>query len=125
MSALRAGGLRKKAAKTFAQATGRAKRGDDVPKGARKALSGLKSVVGDLEDRLTGGPAKRSASARKAARTRKRKAERRSAAAAKGAKTRTAAKRAKPGKAAKRGKTAAAGKAGKRGASGGRRKARA
>ncbi len=90
MGALRAGGLRKKAAKTFTDATGRAQRGRDVPKGARKALNGLKSMVGDLEDRFSGGPEKRSASARKVSRTRKQKAERRSAAAAKGAKTRKA-----------------------------------
>jgi len=84
---LRASGLRKKAASTLADAYSKA---DGSPPGraGRKAVNDLKSVVAELEDRAKGGPAKRQASAKKAAATRKRKANQRSAAAKKGARTR-------------------------------------
>jgi hypothetical protein len=84
---LRARGLRKSAANNLAKAFGRA---DSSPpsKGARRAVSELRSLVDDLEDRARGGPAKRKAAARKAASTRKRKAAERSAAAKKAARTR-------------------------------------
>ena len=85
---LRANGLRKSAASNLAKAFGRA---DKTPpgKGARKAVTQLRSVVEDLEDRARGGPAKRKAAAKKAAATRKRKANERSRAAKKAAQTRS------------------------------------
>jgi hypothetical protein len=84
---LRARGLRKSAANNIAKAFGKA---DSSPpgKGARRALGELRSLVDELEDRARGGPAKRKAAAKKAAATRKRKANQRSAAAKKGARTR-------------------------------------
>ena len=85
---LRARGLRRSAANNIAKAFGKA---DSSPpgKGARKAVSELRSLVDELEDRARGGgPGKRQAAAKKAAATRKRKAGQRSAAAKKGARTR-------------------------------------
>ena len=61
--------------------------------GAKKAVSELRSLVDDLEDRVKGGPAKRQAASKKAAATRKRKANQRSAAAKKAARTRARAKK--------------------------------
>ena len=88
---LRARGLRKSAASNLSKAFGRA---DKSPpsKGAKKAVAELRSLVDDLEDRARGGPAKRKASAKKAAATRKRKANQRSAAAKKAARTRARSK---------------------------------
>ena len=85
---LRARGLRKSAASNLSKAFGRA---DKSPpsKGAKKAVAELRSLVDDLEDRARGGPAKRKASAKKAAATRKRKANQRSQAAKKAARTRS------------------------------------
>jgi hypothetical protein len=84
---LRARGLRKSAASNLAKAFGRA---DSNPpsKGARRAVTELRALVEELEDRARGGPAKRKAAARKAASTRKRKAAQRSEAAKKAARTR-------------------------------------
>ena len=87
---LRANGLRKKTASTLADAFSRAD-GSPPGKAGRKAVSDLKSVVAELEDRAKGGPAKRQAAAKKAAATRKRKANQRSAAAKKAARTRARA----------------------------------
>src|SRR3954452_15984639 len=88
---LRARGLRKSAASNLAKAFGKA---DSSPpgKGARRAVSELRTLVDELEDRARGGPAKRQAAGRKAAATRKRKATQRSAAAKKAAQTRAKAK---------------------------------
>ena len=83
---LRARGLRKRVARTIAEATG--KTSSRTPKVLRDAANDLKSLASELEDRATGGPAKRKAAAKKAANTRKRKANARSAAAKKAAKTR-------------------------------------
>jgi hypothetical protein len=85
---LRARGLRKSAASNLAKAFGRA---DSSPpgKGARRAVSELRSLVDELEDRARGGPAKRKAAAKKAAATRRRKATQRSEAAKKAARTRS------------------------------------
>jgi len=85
---LRARGLRKSAANNLAKAFGRA---DKSPPGhgARRAVSELRSLVEDLEDRARGGPAKRKAAAKKAAATRRRKAKARSEAAKKAARTRS------------------------------------
>jgi uncharacterized sporulation protein YeaH/YhbH (DUF444 family) len=87
---LRARGLRKRVARSLAEATGRANR--NTPKGVKKVASDLRSLASELEDRATGGPAKRKAAAKKAAATRKRKATQRSTAAKKAARTRAKAK---------------------------------
>ena len=55
---------------------------------ARRVVADLSSVVDELNDRLRRGPEKRSASAKKAAKTRKRKARARSEAAKRGARKR-------------------------------------
>jgi hypothetical protein len=82
---LRASGVRKRAAKVIAEATdGRRKPAKQV----RKALKDLGDAVSVAEDRVTGGPAKRKAAAKKAAATRKKNAAKRSASAKKGARTR-------------------------------------
>ena len=88
---LRARGLRNSAASNLAKAFGKA---DSSPpsRGAKKAVAELRSLVDDLEDRAKGGPAKRQAASKKAAATRKRKANQRSAAAKKAARTRARAK---------------------------------
>jgi uncharacterized sporulation protein YeaH/YhbH (DUF444 family) len=87
---LRARGLRKRVARSLAEATARTNR--RTPKGVKKVTSDLRALVREVEDRATGGPAKRKAAAKKAAATRKRKATQRSAAAKKAAKTRAKAK---------------------------------
>jgi hypothetical protein len=84
---LRARGVRKKVARQVTRAT----RGAAKPKVAKRAMADLSSVVGDVSDRLRHGPEKRSAAARKAARTRKQKARKRSEAAKRGARTRARA----------------------------------
>jgi hypothetical protein len=82
---LRARGLRKRTATLISEATDRRRK---PAKAAQRALTDLKRLVGDAEDRIAGGPAKRKAAAKKGALTRKRKAARRSAAAKKAARTR-------------------------------------
>jgi hypothetical protein len=84
---LRARGLRKSAANNLAKAFGRA---DSSPpsKGAKRAVSELRDVIGELESRIPGQDRKRKEAAKKAAATRKRKANQRSAAAKKAAQTR-------------------------------------
>lgn len=85
---LRAQGLRKRTAKLISEATdGRRK----PAKAVNKTLTDLRSIVSEAEDRISGGPAKRKAAAKKAANTRKRKAAQRSAAAKKAARTRARA----------------------------------
>jgi hypothetical protein len=85
---LHAGGIRKRSAKLIASATdGRRKPAKQV----RRAIDDLTKLVDEAEDRITGGPAKRKAAAKKAARTRKQNAARRSASAKKGARTRAKA----------------------------------
>lgn len=81
---LRARGVRKKIAKQVTRATS----GTGKPKVARRAMADLSSVVGDVSDRLRHGPEKRSAAAKKAARTRKQKTAKRSQSAKRGARTR-------------------------------------
>lgn len=83
---LRASGLRKRVARTLADATGRSS--SRTPKVVKNAANDLRAIASQLEDRATGGPAKRKAAAKKAANTRKRKANARSTAAKKAAKTR-------------------------------------
>lgn len=89
---LRSSGVRKKVAGNVADAFGRIDGRKKAPKAARKAIEDFRGLVGELEDRVSGGPAKRKAAAKKAARTRKAKAGARSAAAKKGARTRARAK---------------------------------
>jgi len=88
---LRARGLRKRVAATVADAVeGGRKRAKDPQKTVREVLADLKRASAEIEDRATGGPAKRKAAAQKAAATRKANAAKRSAAAKKGARTRAA-----------------------------------
>ncbi len=87
--AVRAGGVRKRVARTVAEAATMAKdTGGKAPEALRNTAKDLRALADTLEDRATGGPAKRAEAAQKAARTRKRKAGERSAAAKRGAKTR-------------------------------------
>lgn len=83
---LRARGLRKRVARSLADAT--AKANDRTPQAVLNVANDLKALASELEDRATGGPAKRKAAAKKAAATRKRRATARSTAAKKAAKTR-------------------------------------
>ena len=83
---LRASGLRKQTARKISEAAGTG--GNKGKKALSNAVSDLRGVVGELEDRAKGGPAKRKATAKKAANTRKRNAKKRSNAAKKGARTR-------------------------------------
>jgi hypothetical protein len=85
---LHAQGLRKRTAKLISQATDRRRK---PATRAQRAVSDLKQFVAEVEDRLSGGPAKRKAAAKKAATTRRRNAERRSAAAKRAARTRAKA----------------------------------
>jgi hypothetical protein len=82
---LHAQGLRKRTAKLLAQATDRRRK---PAKAVERSLNDVKRAVAQVEDRISGGPAKRQAAAKKAAATRKRNAQGRSAAAKKGARTR-------------------------------------
>jgi hypothetical protein len=69
----------------------RAVKGAANQKLARRAVSDLTSVVAEVQDRLRHGPEKRSAAAKKAARTRKRKTQARSVAAKRASRTRARA----------------------------------
>ncbi len=82
---LRAQGLRKRTANIVARATDRRRK---PAKSVESALKDLKRLVAETEDRLSGGPAKRKAAAKKGAATRRRNAAQRSAAAKKAARTR-------------------------------------
>jgi hypothetical protein len=82
---LHASGIRKRTARLFAEATdGRRK----PAKRVRSVVEEMNRVLADVEDRISGGPAKRKASAKKAVATRKRNAAKRSASAKKAARTR-------------------------------------
>jgi hypothetical protein len=81
---LHASGIRARTADLIAGATdGRRKPAKQV----RAVIKEMRKVLAEVEDRATGGPAKRSAAAKKAAATRKRNAAKRSASAKKGAAT--------------------------------------
>ncbi len=82
---LRASGLRKQVAQAVTDATGKVK-GGKQPRLLDRTVANLRTAASELEQRL--GGAKRSEAAKKAARTRKRKAAARSDAARKAAKTR-------------------------------------
>ena len=82
---LHAGGIRKRTAEQIAGATdGRRKSAKQV----RAVVRDMTEMLEDVQDRVSGGPAKRSATAKKAALTRKRNAAKRSASAKKAARTR-------------------------------------
>jgi len=85
---LRARGLRSSVAKTAAAAMVPARQRSQPPKAVRQIVEDLESVIGEIKDRSTGGPAKRKTAAKKAALTRARAATRRSQAAKKAAATR-------------------------------------
>jgi hypothetical protein len=84
---LHANGLRKRVARDLSTALSRGG-GSRAGKAANGRITELRKLLTDLEDRAKGGPEKRKAAAKKAAATRKRKANQRSAAAKKAAKTR-------------------------------------
>lgn len=79
-------GVRKRTAREVAEAVKGS--GKAAPKVARKASADLAGAVAEIQDRMSGGPAKRKAAAKKAARTRRKNAKKRSDSAKKGAKTR-------------------------------------
>jgi hypothetical protein len=86
---LHAQGLRRRVAKTVADATGNARRGSRPPAQVRKVVDQLRGLANEIEDRATGGDSrKRKAAGQKAAATRKKNAAKRSASAKKGAQTR-------------------------------------
>jgi hypothetical protein len=81
---LRSRGIRKRVADDIARTLG----GGPKRKSGRQSISDLVSAVREINDRLGGGAEKRSAAAKKGARTRKRKAQKRSEAAKRGARKR-------------------------------------
>lgn len=88
---LHAAGARKRVARLLADAQRRVPGRSEPPKAAQKALADLRSLVSEVEDRVTGGSSrKRKEAAKKAATTRKRNAAKRSEAAKQGANTRKA-----------------------------------
>jgi hypothetical protein len=84
---LRENGLRRKVAESVADGLSNV-RGSKPPAAVAGVLDNLKALTAEIEDRASGGPAKRKAAAQKAAATRKRRAAQRSAAAKKAARTR-------------------------------------
>jgi hypothetical protein len=91
---LRARGVRKKVAKALSSSAGNGAKGRKRAEAfAQTAIADLRSASEAIKDRVVGRDTKRSEAAKKAARTRKRKAAQRSAAARKGAKTRARASR--------------------------------
>lgn len=79
-------GVRKSVAREVAESV--AKGGKAAPTAARKAMGDLTGAAAEIQDRITDGPGKRQAAAKKAAQTRKRNAQKRSDSAKKAAKTR-------------------------------------
>jgi translation initiation factor 2B subunit (eIF-2B alpha/beta/delta family) len=86
---LRALGVRKGVARKVSTSMRNSSR--PAPKAARRAMADLTGAVAEMRDRIEQGPQKRKKAAKKAARTRARKAERRSEAAQKAARTRAKA----------------------------------
>jgi hypothetical protein len=81
---LHASGVRSRTAALISEATdGRRKPAKQV----HAIIREMQKLLTEVEDRATGGPAKRKAAAKKAAQTRKRNAAERSATAKKGART--------------------------------------
>jgi hypothetical protein len=90
---LRARGVRKSVAKAISSGADGAKGRKRAEALAHTAIADLRSASEAIRDRVVNRDSKRSEAAKKAARTRKRKAAQRSAAARKGAKTRARAAR--------------------------------
>jgi hypothetical protein len=88
LKSLKARGLRRSTARDVVRATS----GATKSRAARRVVADLSSVVDEVSDRLRQGPEKRSAAAKKAARTRKRKMRARSEAAKRGARKRAGAR---------------------------------
>jgi hypothetical protein len=88
---LRSAGFRKRVARDLSSALAKAD-GTRASRAVHGAISDLRKLVDELEDRARGGPQKRQAAAKKAAATRKRQATARSTAAKKAARTRARAK---------------------------------
>lgn len=82
---LRAQGLRKRAAKVVSGHTDGRRR---PAKAVNQVLADLNKLVRDVEDRVSGGPEKRRAAGKKAAKTRRANAQARSDRAKKAARTR-------------------------------------
>ena len=81
---LRAHGLRKRPAEIVSEHNGRGR----PAKAVTQVVSDLNKLVRYVEDRVSGGPQKRQAAAKKAAKTRQAKGQSRSNAAKKAARTR-------------------------------------
>jgi hypothetical protein len=90
---LRARGVRKKVAKTLASAASGAKGRKRTEALAQAAIADLRSASDAIRDRVLARDSQRSEAGKKGARTRKRQAAKRSATARKAAKTRARAKR--------------------------------
>jgi hypothetical protein len=86
--ALHAQGVRKRVAKTISRLDPNPSTSKKARRRAESVLDDLKGAVSQVEDRLT-GDSKRKQAAKKAAATRRRKAQARSRAAKKGAETRS------------------------------------
>ena len=86
---LRSLGVRKGPARKAAESIRNSNR--PAPKAARQLLANLSGAVAEVQDRIDQGPQKRKAAAKKAARTRAKKAKKRSEAARKAARTRAKA----------------------------------
>lgn len=86
---LRSFGIRKGTARKVSESIRNSSR--PAPKTARRTIADLTGAVAEVQDRINQGPQKRRAAAKKAARTRAKKAKRRSEAAKKAARTRAAA----------------------------------
>jgi hypothetical protein len=87
---LRSLGVRKGSAKKVAESIRNSTR--PAPKAARRTIADLSGAIAEVQDRIEQGPQKRRAAAKKAARTRAKKAKKRSEAAKKAARTRAKAK---------------------------------
>jgi hypothetical protein len=85
-SRMRSSGVRKKIARQLSELPGHTSKGRKAPKPLREAVDRLEATVGELRDHSRRGG--RKAAARKAARTRRGKADSRSRAARKGARKR-------------------------------------
>jgi hypothetical protein len=85
-SRMRAGGVRKKIARELSELPAHVSGGKTAPKPLRAAIDRLDAAVGELKDHSRRGD--RKAAARKAAKTRRAKAESRHRAARKGARSR-------------------------------------
>jgi prephenate dehydrogenase len=83
---LRANGLRKKVARQLSELPSQVSDGKQAPKALRDAVDRLEAITKELKGHTRSGD--RKAAARKAARTRKAKADQRARSARKGARTR-------------------------------------